>query len=1051
MVKKFSKLGLNTGGTVRFGLQMTRYQQHAKNQRLVYKSMSDRSSPVSRMFDDALSYADGHLKEYLEDGNISLDFKSSQRSSSGYSCSVAHSLNKHGRWRLPTLIKQAIDEIQGEDVFSDSKAERYLIQGTPSLKYNKKKLGLSLIEMISDGLDDELYQSNTLYGRTTTIYTPDCTGYHDSAMNGGHFLPRKQYSCFRDLQRKAEIKNTNEKRQKKSNGCQKKRKKLRNVHWGRGNLRRPAIPRYILEQEAEQDENRMNGTRDVIDEPSKVSYHVYEPRPLTNHWRYNGGISTERYDWTAKEGIWNQQKAFCKTKHRNSHRFYGNMDKREFIWEHNKTSSQGNDYVYSDNCQDIATPYSEEQNNTDRFVITENTNSTRPPIYCNIMDYAVSSTKIKKCKKSRDKHKHRHPNSILPADTPWCGRKSYQIIPDPESIVNEDVNLSHVDEQWSSKSNSRTFIDVITELQQDPSVQCDLLTSEIDKCHLLRSHKDDIYFGDSIPLKFAIDITSKIHKPENNWKKYYLMARIVNACSNSEVNGFVTVKITVAGPLELHHRDNVSNMLKSMYSDKSNCHTTLDSLITSVTNCVNGKTGPESYSPDTNDNSMQNTRAASMFRNLNPILKWKTKLYPQNTIYVTLNKKLTMARDKVTVSMMTSETSDYVMHCGVCYEPRSMIQTEGYVMGSSLTACNHWFCDECWLYHLCEKIINGTIKLLCPGHKCDSEITFIDLISLVPYSMYLKHQKHVMDFMIESSPCMKWCPKSSCEQVVCIESGRPQDVFVECVCGHNWCYTCQEPPHWPANCKQAAEFKNKIEKRANGYIFNVEAKPCPECSYPIQKNGGCNSMICSRCNTTFCWLCLRLWSEHSNYSQCPTKPAQFTAFGLYESVGGRVRAYYQGMSFKYHMLRCQSVHSSSTRRQKALAVKICRLRNSKQFNNIGAPFLDHSGNVVDISGGDNLLRRAALFRKEVYFILEHACIMLSSYNAKNIHSTLSTSIENLSSIDDEIKIILAQKPENCSAFMHGNLKYHLEMGQDELVKVIHLVNCVSNTFKQRAA
>jgi len=35
-------------------------------------------------------------------------------------------------------------------------------------------------------------------------------------------------------------------------------------------------------------------------------------------------------------------------------------------------------------------------------------------------------------------------------------------------------------------------------------------------------------------------------------------------------------------------------------------------------------------------------------------------------------------------------------------------------------------------------------------------------------------------------------------------------------------------------------------------------RPCPSCRAPVNKNGGCNHMTCTRCKAKFCWACMRL-------------------------------------------------------------------------------------------------------------------------------------------------------------------------------------------------
>ena len=46
-------------------------------------------------------------------------------------------------------------------------------------------------------------------------------------------------------------------------------------------------------------------------------------------------------------------------------------------------------------------------------------------------------------------------------------------------------------------------------------------------------------------------------------------------------------------------------------------------------------------------------------------------------------------------------------------------------------------------------------------------------------------------------------------------------------------------------------------------------KPCPKCSHPIEKNGGCNSMTCRWCLVNFCWKCGQEFGEgHWNHFLC---------------------------------------------------------------------------------------------------------------------------------------------------------------------------------------
>mmetsp|Transcript_128463 Transcript_128463/g.286240 ORF Transcript_128463/g.286240 Transcript_128463/m.286240 type:complete len:329 (-) Transcript_128463:60-1046(-) len=91
-----------------------------------------------------------------------------------------------------------------------------------------------------------------------------------------------------------------------------------------------------------------------------------------------------------------------------------------------------------------------------------------------------------------------------------------------------------------------------------------------------------------------------------------------------------------------------------------------------------------------------------------------------------------------------------------------------------------------------------------------------------------------------------------------------------------WCWACGEEAHRPADCKLVNQWniKNSAESENISWI-RANTKKCPKCHKPIEKNQGCNHMICSKaggCGHEFCWLCLGDWSTHGTstggYYQC---------------------------------------------------------------------------------------------------------------------------------------------------------------------------------------
>ena len=88
-------------------------------------------------------------------------------------------------------------------------------------------------------------------------------------------------------------------------------------------------------------------------------------------------------------------------------------------------------------------------------------------------------------------------------------------------------------------------------------------------------------------------------------------------------------------------------------------------------------------------------------------------------------------------------------------------------------------------------------------------------------------------------------------------------VFVQCRCGYDLCFSCLEEYHAPATCEQVEEWNLKSLKEAdNAQWIVTNTKKCPKCFTRIERNHGCNHMVCTKCQYEFCWVCMGSWKEH---------------------------------------------------------------------------------------------------------------------------------------------------------------------------------------------
>ncbi len=97
------------------------------------------------------------------------------------------------------------------------------------------------------------------------------------------------------------------------------------------------------------------------------------------------------------------------------------------------------------------------------------------------------------------------------------------------------------------------------------------------------------------------------------------------------------------------------------------------------------------------------------------------------------------------------------------------------------------------------------------------------------------------------------CPNNTCSYAGIISTTLSCTESFECAdCGTNW----------------KDQSTKKIWKNPFHEIFSflwkkIKAKKCPHCFVIIQKDGGCDHMICERCKYEFCWICSTSAPHHN--------------------------------------------------------------------------------------------------------------------------------------------------------------------------------------------
>ncbi|XP_073021546.1 probable E3 ubiquitin-protein ligase ARI2 isoform X3 [Primulina eburnea] len=126
-------------------------------------------------------------------------------------------------------------------------------------------------------------------------------------------------------------------------------------------------------------------------------------------------------------------------------------------------------------------------------------------------------------------------------------------------------------------------------------------------------------------------------------------------------------------------------------------------------------------------------------------------------------------------------------------------------------------------------------------------------------------------FCDEYNRRVKWCPSiPSCGNAIRAENDEYCEV--ECLCGLQFCFSCSSEAHSPCSCLMWELWLRKCQNDSEtGDWIIANAKSCPKCSKPVEKNGGCNLVRCI-CGQPFCWLCggatglAHTWTRIANHA-----------------------------------------------------------------------------------------------------------------------------------------------------------------------------------------
>ena len=93
---------------------------------------------------------------------------------------------------------------------------------------------------------------------------------------------------------------------------------------------------------------------------------------------------------------------------------------------------------------------------------------------------------------------------------------------------------------------------------------------------------------------------------------------------------------------------------------------------------------------------------------------------------------------------------------------------------------------------------------------------------------------------------MLFCSTPDCSYVMKIQShDHNVGIEVACECGETLCSSCGSKWHDPVQCDLLKLWKKKCDDDSETYNWiHANTKECPKCKATIEKDGGCNHVIC---------------------------------------------------------------------------------------------------------------------------------------------------------------------------------------------------------------
>ncbi|XP_072246566.1 E3 ubiquitin-protein ligase parkin [Leuresthes tenuis] len=174
---------------------------------------------------------------------------------------------------------------------------------------------------------------------------------------------------------------------------------------------------------------------------------------------------------------------------------------------------------------------------------------------------------------------------------------------------------------------------------------------------------------------------------------------------------------------------------------------------------------------------------------------------------------------------------------------------------------------------VCHPVIGYSLP--CAAGCNDSLIKELHHFRILGHDQYGRYQQYAAEECLLMIGGLM-CPSPGCGAgLLPPEGSRRVECDRQLGCGSVFCRHCRGAFHQGA-CE--AGIARPTAEASQGFVVGEEAsrqgrwdqasllliqestKPCPRCSVPVERNGGCMHMQCSLCRAEWCWLCGVPWN-----------------------------------------------------------------------------------------------------------------------------------------------------------------------------------------------